>query len=215
MHWEINMNNIMNVFISTVTTGSTSDSIILNLSLSPTIASLEEDPKDLYIERTDIDINELKYDIDKDSFNRMTFNSFISVDEESDDIKYYKDHDNDIVNKVHTYLRELSETYDARIKFWVGNPLDWGYFTSLIFPSKENSLYIPTFIDPYPMDIYTFTQVSGYDLDTTYEKFTEELGVEFNPMESISLVVSRINRSIINIILAETPVFNNVEEKKI
>lgn len=184
-----------NLFLSTITTGSNLDSVVLNLSLVPE----DDNLKSLYIERLDFDINKLIYNEDKELFNAMKFNELAYVENESDRTIFFKGHDIDIrlsVTKYFNYI--LNEEEDVVINIYTDNPVDWIYFINTVFNKQGNGIQIPEFINPYPIDIYTYLRTMGIDYDEIYEDYMNVNNEEIDYTKTISVLLASLSKIIIN-----------------
>lgn len=163
---------IVNVFLSTVTTGSSKDSDILNLSLV-------SDKGSLYIETVDNNLPKIMGDkYLTELFNSQRFSKIETYTEylETEDILLIKDHRNILFHRVEEFLRKLSDDGKETILFWVNEPTAWFMFLNEFFSFKDEVPMIPEYINPYPMDsstLFNFLMKKDdeeLDLDTIFEK---------------------------------------------
>lgn len=190
--------DILDVCLNVTTTGSTHDSMILDFALHP----LNPSYNPIYVERTDIDVGELIFDEDRELYNNVRFKDLLEVDHTGDSgLIMYKDHDNQIINKMQEYLLYLSDEDKHTIRFWVDNPMDWFFFTNLVFPKKRRHLVFPEFVDVMPMSFTTVYRMMGREYsDYIKEILTlkDDLDEGNNLGESNSIIFAKINYRILD-----------------
>lgn len=147
------MRPVKEIFLSVISTGSTKESSIMNLSLV-----CQNDSKAIYVERMDFDINEIinsEYLIGLHDSQLMKLNSetVLETSRMDFDLKAVKEHDNIIQTSIAEFLEELSEDGEYTLNIWTDNPIDWFHFINIAFYFEEQHPVIPEFINPYPTDI--------------------------------------------------------------
>lgn len=186
----------INIFLSVLTSGSTKNDEIMNMALN------DDEGNILYIERTDFfldKINNNPVNLKIMDFQRMNYTEVFQeqtkIETTGATITKYKDRDNAISAKIKTYLNDLSDNGENTIYFWVDNPLSWFFFVGLTFPDENNIVYIPEFVNPYPMDINTlfmFT-LDKRSIEDYYPNLPDE--AEFNSLyrsQYLQEIVSKI-----------------------
>lgn len=166
----IKNNNVVNVFLSTITTGSSLYSDLINLSLVSTINDTTS--SSLYIERTDINIEKI---ISSETYNtiyeKQLFKNKIKHNEYvmDKDLILFKDHDISVYEKIDEFLYKISNNGKKTIEFWVSSPIDWIHFIKTAFIFKDDLPIIPSHINPYPNDTDTLFRFNlGNNLDDVF-----------------------------------------------
>ena len=189
--------DILDVCLNVTTTGSTHDSMILDFAIHPLDLSFDS----IYVERTDIDIGELTFDGDKELYDNLRFKNLLEVDYTGvTGLTVYKDHDNQIINKIQEYLTYLSDEGNYKIRFWVDNPMDWFFFTNLVFPKRRRHLVFPDFIDVTPMSFITAYRMIGQEYSNSIKGILtslNDLGEGDSLHKSNSIILAKVNRQLL------------------
>ncbi|WPH64314.1 hypothetical protein [Staphylococcus phage vB_StaM_PB50] len=184
----------LNIIVSAVTTSPKTNTEFINMTF------MVDSPKfkDLYLEFSDIDLNEVfKNEMLKDAYEKGQLSNYTKIDKTLDDynLRLIKDDTVIQVQRIRDYFEGLSE-YADKLVFWIDEITLWSQLIELVYGgSSDNTYEFPSYIDFQPIDVKSVVRMSSIkDGDYSY---AEELMGTNESMTDSSLSIASLLLSFI------------------
>jgi hypothetical protein len=174
------------------------DTYFTNLSRSSKLISigvtvLSNKRESFYAEFNDFSMYQMNEFAKKNIYPNLIFNKVNEDLQEDGNERILMKSDTHIIrNKLINWLEYLHNNYNKKLSFVVDNGIyDWLLFSELIGnKSEDGNIYLPKYIDKFPIEINTLFHLAGIDTSINRKEF-----LDFNKENFIqnSLYNSKIN----------------------